>query len=166
MEKADFHALYERHARDVYRFAFYLCGEHAQAEDVAAETFAKAWSAVGAVRTETVKAYLFAIARSLVQLGRRKEARRAPPDALGAEVDPHPGPAHAAGERGELRAVLAALARLPESDRAALLMRAQDGLAHEEIARALGLSVVAVRVKIHRARLRLAELTQRKEGTA
>ncbi len=42
-------------------------------------------------------------------------------------------------------------------------MRAQGGLAHEEIATALGLSVVAVRVKIHRARLELARLTVQQE---
>jgi RNA polymerase sigma-70 factor (ECF subfamily) len=45
---------------------------------------------------------------------------------------------------------------LPEIDRAALLMRANDGLAYEEIARALGISLAAAKVKVHRARLRLA----------
>ena len=39
-----------------------------------------------------------------------------------------------------------------------LLMRAQDGIPYEEIATALGLSLPAVKVKVHRARLRLAEL--------
>jgi RNA polymerase sigma-70 factor (ECF subfamily) len=52
--------------------------------------------------------------------------------------------------------VAAALRQLPEVDRAALLMRAEDGLPYEEIAAALGLSVAAARVKVHRARLKLA----------
>jgi DNA-directed RNA polymerase specialized sigma24 family protein len=37
-------------------------------------------------------------------------------------------------------------------------MRAQDGMSYEEIAGALGLSLVAVKVKVHRARLKLSSL--------
>ena len=53
--------------------------------------------------------------------------------------------------------MLAALARLPEIDRAAVLMRADEGVPYEEIAAALGISTVAAKVKVHRARLKLAE---------
>jgi RNA polymerase sigma-70 factor (ECF subfamily) len=49
------------------------------------------------------------------------------------------------------------LQRLAEVDRAALLMRAQGELSYEQIAAALGISVVAARVKVHRARLELLE---------
>ena len=54
--------------------------------------------------------------------------------------------------------LVAALARLPEVDRAAVLMRAQSDMSYEEISQVLGISVAAARVKVHRARLRLAEL--------
>jgi hypothetical protein len=37
--------VYERYARDVYRFALYLSGNRALAEDIASETFARAWIA-------------------------------------------------------------------------------------------------------------------------
>ena len=57
-----------------------------------------------------------------------------------------------------LAAVLAALGTFPEADRAALLMRAQDEMSYAEIGAALGLSEGAVRVKVHRARLKLAAL--------
>jgi RNA polymerase sigma-70 factor (ECF subfamily) len=56
-----------------------------------------------------------------------------------------------------LRTVLAAMQQLPEIDRAALLMRGEDDMPYEEIARALGISAGAARVKIHRARLKLAQ---------
>jgi RNA polymerase sigma-70 factor (ECF subfamily) len=56
--------------------------------------------------------------------------------------------------------VLTALARLPEIDRAAVLMRADGGLPYEEIAAALQVSVAAAKVKVHRARLKLAEALQ------
>jgi RNA polymerase sigma-70 factor (ECF subfamily) len=161
MDPGDFHALYERHARDVFRFALYLCGDRSRAEDVAAETFAVAWTAADEARTSTMKAYLYTIARNLVRQRFRRDGPRAEIDPELA--DPRPGPASVAEDRMELRAVLTALQRLPESDRAALLMRAQDGLSHEEIARALGLSIVAVRVKIHRARLVLHEWKIRQE---
>jgi RNA polymerase sigma-70 factor (ECF subfamily) len=53
------------------------------------------------------------------------------------------------------------LADLPEVDRAALLMRAVGQLSYEETAAALGLSVGAARVRVHRARARLAAATSR-----
>jgi RNA polymerase sigma-70 factor (ECF subfamily) len=73
-------------------------------------------------------------------------------------LDPGPGPEVEARDRQALDAVLRALQAIPEVDRVALLMRAQDGLPYNEIAAVLGLSLAAVRVKVHRARLRIAEL--------
>ena len=60
--------------------------------------------------------------------------------------------------KDELDKVLRALQEFPEVDRAALLMRADEGLPYEEIAVALGLPVATVKVKVHRARLRLAKI--------
>lgn len=86
MDRADFHTLYERHAPDVLRFALYLSGNRAEAEDLAAEAFARAWTATDPIRTATVKAHLFAIVRNLV----RERARRQRPQGEPAEepVDP------------------------------------------------------------------------------
>ena len=72
--------------------------------------------------------------------------------------DPQASPYAQAEQKAELRTVLAGLQKLPEIDRAALLMRAFDGMPYEEIARALGISLPAVKVKIHRARLALADI--------
>jgi len=66
--------------------------------------------------------------------------------------------------KDELGRVLRALQEFPEVDRAAVLMRADEGLPYEEIAIALGLPVATVKVKVHRARLRLAQI--RKQGTS
>ena len=54
--------------------------------------------------------------------------------------------------------MLRALQEFPEVDRAAVLMRADEGLPCEEIAIALSLPVATVKVKVHRARLRLAQI--------
>lgn len=73
-------------------------------------------------------------------------------------TDSRPGPEKLAGDQEQLRLVMGALAGIPEVDRAAVLMRADEGLAYEEIAVALGISVASAKVKVHRARLKLAEL--------
>ena len=58
--------------------------------------------------------------------------------------------------RQSLQLTLAALQTLPEVDRAALLMRAQDQVPYEDIARALGISVASAKVKVSRARIKLS----------
>ena len=70
--------------------------------------------------------------------------------------DRQPSPEARAGDRAALRSTLAALQRLPEVDRTALLMHVDGGLPYEEIAAALAISPGTARVKVHRARLKLA----------
>ena len=152
----DFGELYRNHAPDVFRFALYLCGDRGEAEEITSETFVRAWTAPGEIRMATVKGYLFTIARHLFLKGRTRRSRHVELDET--LHDPKPGPQAAAEHDSELRAVLAALQKLPEVDRAALLMRAGDEMPYEEIARALGISLSAVKVKIHRARLALAHI--------
>ena len=158
----DFEALYRRYARDVYRFALFLCGDHAAAEDIASETFVRAWNASGTIRAATAKAYLFAIARNC-HLGGLRRARSRGGTYAGSHValddslaDPSVQLEAAAAGRSELSRVMTALAELPELDRTVLLLRAQEELSYEEISQATGLSLAAVKVRIHRTRVRLA----------
>ena len=151
----DFSALYLAHARDLRRFALYLSGDATVADDLVSEAFVRAWTVRERVEMATVRGYLFTIVRNLFLKQRRHERREVPLDEQLADGRPGPGD-QAAGQR-DLQVVLAALARLPEIDRAAVLMRADDGVAYEEIAAALGISTVAAKVKVHRARLKLAE---------
>ena len=151
----DFSALYRAHARDVHRFALFLAGDPALADDVVSETFVRAWHAQERLDLATVKGYLFTIARNLCLQQKRRASRLEPLD--------NRAPAQAAGlderiqTRRELELVLRGLQELPEVDRAAVLMRANDGMSYEEIARALRISLSAAKVKVHRARLKLAE---------
>jgi RNA polymerase sigma-70 factor, ECF subfamily len=150
----DFSALYQKYAPDVFRFALYLCGNRAEAEDITSETFVRAWTSPEPIRAATVRGYLFTIARNLFLQGLRKSKRHVE---LSEEVrDPQAGPQTQAEDRAELRAVLVGLQSLPEADRAALAMRAFEGMQYEEIAQALGIPLATVKVKIHRARLALA----------
>jgi RNA polymerase sigma-70 factor (ECF subfamily) len=149
-----FEALYAHYSRDIYRFALYLCGNRAEAEDIASETFARAWNGSGEIRSATAKAYLFAIARNCYLEGLRRGAMQTGLDeeTPDSKADPYAD----AERRMELRRVLGALQEMPELDRAVLLLRAQEGMSYQEIAVAVGLSLPAVKVKIHRARLKLA----------
>ena len=151
----DFSTFYKAHARDVHRFALFLSGDHALADDIVSETFIRVWHARSRVDMGTAKGYLLAIARNLFLDERRRTRRMAALDERSADI--RPGPEQCAGAKAELQVVLEALQTLPEIDRAALLMRAEDGMPYEEIASALGVSPVAARVKVHRARLKLAK---------
>jgi len=94
----DVGAVYNRYAKDVYRFALYLSGNRAQAEDIASETFARAWVARDQIRVGTVKAYLLMIARNLYRDGQRRDWRARQLD-LGMP-DPGPDPETTAGDIG------------------------------------------------------------------
>lgn len=149
--------LYRAEAPALRRFALFLSGNAATADDLVAETFIRLWTARERVDLATVRGYLFTIARNLFLQqvrGRKTHPAFVPIDEVA--IDGDPGPEARAARRDELRVTLAALQELPEIDRAALLMRADDGLTYEEIGAALGVATGAVRVRVHRARLRLA----------
>jgi RNA polymerase sigma-70 factor, ECF subfamily len=149
----DFSSLYQKYAPDVYRFALYLSGERGEAEDITSETFVRAWTSPEPIEMATVKGYLFTIARNLFLQGLRRKSRHV---TLNDELrDPQAGPYLQAEQKEKLQSVMAKLQKLPEASRSALLMRAVDGMAYEEIAQVLGVSLAAVKVKIHRARLAL-----------
>ncbi len=154
MDDLDFPALYERYSHDVYRFALYLSGDFDLAQDITAETFARAWAARQRIRTGSVKGYLVMIARNLYRDSRRKVADAQLPDGFDA-TDPASGPDAATDARRELQRVLQALREIPELDRTVLLMASVEGLSHQAIGAALGLSTTAVKVRVHRARVKL-----------
>jgi RNA polymerase sigma-70 factor, ECF subfamily len=154
----DWSALYRKYAPDVFRFALYLSGERSEAEDITAETFVRAWTSPERIEVATVKGYLFTIARNLFLQGLRKRSRQVDLDREVSDARPDP---HVQAERkAEFHAVLAEMQKLPEVDRAALALRAFEEMPYEEIARALGISLAAAKVKVHRARLALASLRE------
>jgi RNA polymerase sigma-70 factor (ECF subfamily) len=149
----DFHALYTLYAPEVYRFAYWLVGDLAEAEDVTSETFIRAWTHVGTIRTETLKAYLLQIARNVYLERLRKYKRELP--LKDTYPDSHADPGALAEDHAELVMIQRVLQALPEIDRAAFILRVQQELPYDEIARVLLLSVAAVKVKVHRVRKKL-----------
>jgi RNA polymerase sigma-70 factor (ECF subfamily) len=156
-----FEELYISYSPDVYRFACWLAGNSNDAEDITAETFVRAWMNLNRIRTETLKAYLFTIARNIFLESLRKRRDHAE---LGEEVaDPHPGVEKRLEHQSDLDFVRAILRTLPEMDRSAFVMRVQYDLSYAEIARVLQLTENAAKVKVHRVRKKLFDAQLHKE---
>ena len=157
----DFHELYARYAPEVYRFAYWLSGDPAEAEDITSEAFVRAWINLARIRTETLKAYLMTIARNIYLEQLRKRRRQS--NLEDGHPDSRPGPEQQAENQAELEAVRKVLGTLPEVDRAAFILRVQHDLPYAEIGRVLQCSEIAAKVKVHRTRKRLLRARMSKE---
>ena len=157
-----FETLYRQHASAVFRFAWGLCGNRSCAEDLVSETFIRLLTKAPRIRTRTALAYLLAVTRNTYLKGQRRQSREVElPDEI---TTPEPDLAGRLDDRARLETVMAALAALAEGERAALLLRIDHELPYEDIAAALDISVGAAKVRVHRARLRLARALEKSGG--
>ena len=157
----NFHALYQKYAQDVYRFAYWLCGNEQDAEDITSESFVRALTMSDQIRAETVKGYLLTIAKNLAYKKNKRDQRFAPfVSEITSSLD---GPAKSAETSASLQHAMSFIQTLHPTDRAALIMRLQDELSYEEIASLLNISLAATKVKIHRSRLKLSEFMRKQE---
>jgi RNA polymerase sigma-70 factor (ECF subfamily) len=160
-ETAAFGALVREHQHRVVNFIRAMVSDHADAEDLAQETFLRAYRALGRFRGDsTFKTWLYQIAANAARthLARRRDRpERAAGDAAatpGAFGDPD------TGENVEAAvihrdAIDRALATLPEELREAVVLRDVEGLEYREIADALGVPLGTVESRIFRGRARL-----------
>jgi RNA polymerase sigma-70 factor, ECF subfamily len=148
--------IYIQYSEDVYRFSLGLYGDPMWAEDITSEAFVRAFVSPSPIRVATARAYLLTIARNLYLRTWHKERRNSPLEENYRFTKL--GPETVAENREKLNIILMALQELPEIDRSALLIRAQENLSFRDIAISLGISLSAVKVKIHRARIKLAKI--------
>jgi RNA polymerase sigma-70 factor (ECF subfamily) len=147
----DFHALFDAQYADVHRYLAHRLGDEVAAEDLASETFLRAYRARDSYVPGSPRAWLFAIATNLLRDHARGRARR---DAAFAAIAGHAEPV--APEPGFPDPELAAaLSTLREEEREALLLLAWAELSYEEIATATGVAVGTVRSRLSRARAQL-----------
>jgi RNA polymerase sigma-70 factor, ECF subfamily len=158
-DRAAFGALYRRYLDGVYGYAFYLLGDHHDAEDATERTFLAALDAIGRFRDEgaTFRSWLFRIAHNQIANALRNRARRraTPLDGV-AEPVADADPARDADAADDARRVRRALAQLSGDRRQVIVLRFVDGLSAREIGAVLGRSEGAVRVLQHRALRELA----------
>ena len=106
---------------------------------------------------DSVKAYLFTIARNLFLQQKRRKKKFSP---IAEEMhDATIQTEQLVENRSELEQTLSALQTLPEIDRTLLIMRTYNEISYENIAKATGLTISTVKVKIFRARIKLSSLT-------
>src|SRR6478672_6827103 len=155
-----FAEIYRLHASAVFRLAWMLTGNRADAEDLCADAFARALAGEERIAQATVRSYLYAIVRNLAASRHRRPKVEWPADdaLLAGVADGEPGPERQAELRQHLMRAGSGLAALRDSDRQLLLLSGLDGLSAGEIADALALQPGHVRVRLHRARKQLASL--------
>jgi RNA polymerase sigma-70 factor (ECF subfamily) len=150
-EREAFDRLVERYQRDVYRLCYRYVNNHEDANDLAQEVFLKAWRAIGRFRGESSFStwlYRIAVNACLNFRAARRPVAQELPETL---VDPDRGaPARVeADERA--REVRAAVGRLPEKQRATLILKVYHELTHEEVAEILGSTVGTVKANLFHA---------------
>ena len=153
-----FASLVQRWQTRLINFFYRSTHNRADAEDLAQETFLELYRAAPRYTARgTFSAFIFTLARRRLIDNYRKRARRPldfidPTDFV---MQQHAEPVD--GSREIEQAFYHALAALPENQRNAILLRQQQGLAYDEIAKALDTSTSSVKTWIHRARTQLRQ---------
>jgi RNA polymerase sigma-70 factor (ECF subfamily) len=153
-----FEALTRAHAGDLYRFAYWLCGQDALAQDLVQETLLRAWKNLDALReSDAARPWLLTILRR--EHARLHERRRL--DTTELDDDLAEDAAWASPERhGDAAQLREAMHKLPHKYREPLLLQVLGGMSCEEIAVELGQQPGAVMTQLFRARQKLKAILQ------
>ena len=159
-----FEDLYRRHWRGVFGAAYRVLGRVADADDVAQEVFTRHWREPRPfdARRGELGSYLRLMARSrALDLWRREHAAQRARDRLASlavpdDVPPEERPDAAAAQHALRQPVGAAMGRLPERQREAVILAYWGGLTAEEVARRAGvpLGTAKSRIRLGMAKLR------------
>ena len=159
-----FRLIFERYIRPVISFIYDMVGERELAEDLAQETFVRAYKNLHAMREETkFSTWLFGIAKNVAREALRARPRDERRVALGeASVvgisDARPSPAGELLDK-ELNGVIhTALTALDEDKRIVFTLKVFHQRSYEEIAEITGFSIAKLKTDLHRAR---AEMRRR-----
>ena len=161
-----FSILAERNQHRVFTLAMRLSGDRDLAADISQEALLRAWRGIGSFRGDArFSSWLYRITVNVAwtQLNRRRRTQSSPlelaenlPAPLSSFDDPELA-LEVANLRGRLRR---ALLRLPQRARVVVVLRDVYNWSHAQIAEALGISVSASKVRLHRARKRLRTMLE------
>jgi RNA polymerase sigma-70 factor (ECF subfamily) len=167
-----FDHLYENYEPTVERWVRRLAGPSTDVEDLIHDVFVVALRRRGEFRGEAkVTTWLFRITQFVVRKRRFRQRLRSFLDVLHraeAEVvaPPTPTPLELVEQRQQCARLYAALDRLPDKYRTAIILCDIEGAGAEEAGQLLGLTANAVWVRVHRARAMLLERLTRSQGRA
>jgi RNA polymerase sigma factor (sigma-70 family) len=149
-----FEEIVRRYGRPLSRYAASIVG--GRSEDVTQDAFSKALLALRRDDAEIeLRPWLFRIVRNTALNNLRDSPPS--PEVLAEAIAGGADPAEELERREELADLMTRLQALPEPQRAAIVMRELEGLGHEEIAAALGLTGGGARQAIYRARQTLRD---------
>jgi RNA polymerase sigma factor (sigma-70 family) len=151
--------LYRAHVAEVYRYAYAVLGNHADAEDVTQTTFLNAYRSLEqGVRPRKPANWLLTIASNAIKQRFRQEQARP------RQVEFDERIAHAGtdedGEGPSVGELLTALSKIPPQQRQAIVLREFEGRSYSEIAEILGVTTSALETLLFRARRSLADELQ------
>lgn len=147
------------HLAAAYNFARWLVHNHHDAEDIAQESFVKAFKSAETFRGTDVRPWLFAIVRNsaINFLSRHKQEQTAVAlDGL-EPLDSAPNPELSLAQERRRQQVRAAIGRLPLEFREALLLREMEGMSYKEIAYVQKVALGTVMSRLSRARALLVD---------
>ncbi len=147
---------------DLYALAFRLVGNADDASDVVQEAYLRAYRSIRKFRGDaSFRTWTYRITANCAAtlLTRRSRTRQVELDEELPLVDPRPerDPQAAASASDDRHRLVGALGELPENLRLVVVLRDVYDLPHEDIAKELGISLAAAKVRLHRARRRLRE---------
>lgn len=159
-----FRELSDTHLDSIMRFAYRLVGSQAEAEDIAQETFLRAWQKADTYEPKArVSSWLHSIAKNLSIDRMRKRGRRGTHLEMDDERDAAPDsqrPSQLLGRKAKSQVVKSALDALPERQKMALVLWHEQGLSNPEIAQVMDCSVEAVESLLTRGRRALRTALQ------
>ena len=159
-----------QHADRVYRLAYRLSGNRADAEDLTQETFVRVFKSLAEYTPGTFEGWLHRITTNLfLDMVRRRQRIRfdaLPEDAGDRLPSGQAGPEQAYDQMHLDPEIQGALDALPADFRVAVVLCDLEQLSYEEIAATLGIKVGTVRSRIHRGRVLLRQaLAHRAPGS-
>jgi RNA polymerase sigma factor (sigma-70 family) len=146
--------LYRRHGGEVYRYAYAVLGNHADAEDITQTTFLNAYRSLEqGVRPRKPSNWLLTIASNAIKQRFRHDQAR--PHQV--ELDDRIASSEVEDDGPTVGELLTALAKIPPQQRQAIVLREFEGRSYSEIAGILGVTTSALETLLFRARRSLAE---------
>jgi RNA polymerase sigma-70 factor, ECF subfamily len=154
-----FDEVYRYMAPRLHAYLLRRCHDRAHAEDLVQQTFLRLHSARESFQPGARLApWAFTIAARLL-VDSSRASRREPASPTGEPTDDEPVASCSADEVVHVRQLMGVvdreLGRMPAGQRSAFHMVRQNGLSHADAASALGVSVTAIKLRVHRARIAL-----------
>jgi RNA polymerase sigma-70 factor (ECF subfamily) len=173
-DEAAFRTLVERYQDLVYNTALGVVQNDSDAEDVAQEVFIQVYRSIGSFKSEAKLStwiYRITTTRALDLLRARKSKKRfgllkrlweTPEESPVENIQDFNHPGVSLERKEQAAQLMAAIAQLPENQKVAFVLHKLEGLSYLEIAEVMGNTLPAIESLMHRARLNLRKILEKK----